>query len=748
MKNTIECISKDKCTGCGACYNKCPVNAITMKYNEEGFIYPSIDSEKCIDCGLCLKVCATEKEAPIIAKQKYYAVWGNEELRKKSSSGGMFTLLARYVLRLKGVVCGCRYSDDYRYAYHTIVESEEDLQPLRKSKYFQSETKEVYRQIESYLRQHRWVLFTGTPCQVAGLYAFLGNDFETLITADIVCHGVPSVKAYQKFLEEYSQGKDIECVDFRDKSRIPWGTIEYVKFKDGSHYYSGMEQGMWYKTFLGGMSTRLNCGNCQYSYEKRPADFSLGDFWGISSLLPKIDYRYGVSLVLANSHKAHKLFKNIVRKEKYIRLKKEKVIELAQKRNVNLLRATPNHYARSRFFELLDKEVFSKAAEKALYAKYDIGIVGWWYNLNYGGTLTYYALHQALRKMGFSVMMIDRATNDPNYKPSYKSIPYRFAMKNYFISKTHLINDMTGLNDHCKAFISGSDQLFNPVLWKWSGPQYFLHFVNGNNRKISYASSFGNGFSDIPGLTEKMGYWLNRFDAISVREDYGVDIAKERFGIEATKVLDPVFLCEKEEYFKLTRDIEIDVKNNFFVNFILDPSEEKRDIIYYAQEKLHKQFVNLINADHIEENRKKLNMDNTKADADIEEWLYYYQHSDFIITDSFHGTCFAIIFQKPFISIANTQRGEKRFISLLTELNLMDRLIYTFDEIKSKEYLFETIDYTEVNKIIESKKEQSLKWLYNAITEKKNIDGRDKYKLLENKIFELELEIERLKRKK
>lgn len=133
---------------------------------------------------------------------------------------------------------------------------------------------------------------------------------------------------------------------------------------------------------------------------------------------------------------------------------------------------------------------------------------------------------------------------------------------------------------------------------------------------------------------------------------------------------------------------------------------------------MKKQYINLINADHVEENIRKMNMDNVKAYAEIEDWLYYYINSDFIITDSFHGTCFAIIFHKPFISIANTLRGENRFISLLKELNLMNRLVYSFDEIKErKEELFTSIDYDNVDRILEVKREESKQWLRNAIEE-------------------------------
>lgn len=750
MDNTISCVSKDKCTGCGACYNKCPKDAIRMEYDEEGFLFPLIEEEKCIHCGICKRVCPIEKEKRSIYKQKYYAVWTEQEIEKNSSSGGMFTLLARYIISLKGSVCGCRYSDDYRYAYHTIIQSEDELRQLRKSKYIQSEIREVYRGVEKLLKQEKWILFTGVPCQVAGLYSFLGRDYKTLLTADLICHGVPSLLAYNKFLEENSQGREIEFVDFRDKNIVPWGTIEYIKFKDSTYHYNDIDRGTWYKAFLSGLSTRKSCGTCEYANPNRQGDFTLGDFWGIREICPEcaeVNKNNGVSLVIVNSDKGHNFYKRIVRQAQYREIEKEVVLETAKTKNGNLLHATPSHYARSRFFEMLLKEDFSQACRKALYARYDIGVVGWWYNLNYGGALSYYALHQVLRKMGFSVLMIAKTSEDANYKPDKNSIPYRFALKYYYISRNHSKYSMQGLNEHCNIFISGSDQLFNPVLWQWSGPEYFLHFVNSDNKKISYASSFGNEFRQIGHLTEKMAYWVKRFDAMSVRESYGVDIAKKVYGVDVQKVLDPVFLCNLKEYEDLIEQSDVKTKEHYFVNFILDPCEEKRDIVYYVESKLRCDYINLINADHIEENKIKMNMKNVMADADIEDWLKYYYYSEFVVTDSFHGTCFAIIFHKPFISIANRERGENRFISLLEEFGLLDRLVYSLDDIKAKGNLFDDIDYGKVDAIWKEKKDISVKWLHKAITEPKNVYQMSDFQLLDRRIEELEKRIDRLSKK-
>lgn len=741
----ITAVRKNECTGCGACFNKCPVKAIRMEYDNEGFINPIVDEDRCIQCEQCLLCCPVNNKKKYSGiNKKYYALWTDVETRKSSSSGGMFSLLAEYVLEKKGVVCGCEYSDDFQRVYHVVIDRADDLEGLRKSKYVQSETGNTFTQVAHALKKGIWVLYVGTPCQIAGLKSFLGKDYENLITADLVCHGVPSVKAYQSWLKEKKQGKEVKEVNFRDKSIASWGTVEYIKFKDDSIYYEDCFNGTYYKAFLQGLDVRKSCSICDYSYQNRPGDFTLGDFWGVNEILGKINDGNGTSLVILNTEKANRIFENIKIEGQYIEVDEKSVIDLAKTRNGNLLHPTRSHYARKRFFELIDKKTFSNAVLDCLNARYDIGVVGWWYNLNYGGTLTYYALHQVLKEMGFEVLMIARTSEEPTYKPDTTSIPYRFALKHYNISRNWSRKEMSSLNEHCSAFISGSDQLFNPVLWQWSGPEYFLDFVNPQNKKISYASSFGNEFRNINDLSDKIEYWLNRFDAISVREDYGVEIAKNEFGIVAQKVLDPVFLCDVDEYVRLAADSKAIIPSNYVVNFILDPSDEKRKIIEYISTKLGKDYINLINADDIDANTKKLNMRNTMANADIEDWIKYYLNCDFVFTDSFHGTCFAIIFQKPFISFANMKRGEKRFISLLSEFDLMSRLVYSMDDVSKNEYLFEGVDYSYYNKIISEKRNASRRWLYNSIVEPQR---KDLFKILNSKIWELEQKINRLESK-
>lgn len=362
-----------------------------------------------------------------------------------------------------------------------------------------------------------------------------------------------------------------------------------------------------------------------------------------------------------------------------------------------------------------DNNVFVDLSKNG--AHYDVGIVGWWYNLNYGGTLTYYALHQLVKSMGLSVLMIERAISKEGYLPDYESqIPRRFAKKYYNISKNCLHSEMPMLNNYCNTFISGSDQLFSPYLWKYSGPEYYLNFADEDKRIISYASSFGGEeYKSTDAFKEEIYSYLSRFTALSVREGYAVDIAKNVFNLKAEKVLDPVFVCDPAEYDALIEQSRVKIDVPYFASFFLDPCREKKEAIQYLNNKLNLPYVNLIHATDFDENAKKLDLDNIKPDLDVEDFLCYYKNAEFIITNSFHGTCFAIIFKKPFISIANQKRGVGRFVSMLTELGLADRLVNDYSEIYNRPGLLTALDYERVYKALEPLRKRSYDWLYNAI---------------------------------
>jgi len=714
--NSILRLDRKDCTGCGACYNICPVDAISMQRDAEGFLFPVVDEGKCTNCGLCSRACAALNPSFVNAKDPAcYAVWANDEIREVSSSGGMFSLVADYILDKGGYVCGAAYSDDYMSVHHIIISDKADLPRLRGSKYVQSDIGTVYKEIRALLDADKDVLFTGCPCQVAGIYAFLGKEYEKLITLDLVCHGANSLKAYHKFLEERAQGRTIEKVNFREKDVYGWSTPTTIHFTDGSVFREPPSTCTWYKGFLKGVINRLCCDHCPYAQPQRQGDITLADFWQIHRHDPALDDRKGTSLVLVNSKKGEAVF-NAVRKN--MKLCKDAPIEHALKHNGQLRTPQKAHAGRNRFFKLLDAKGYDKALDYAINYKFDIGLMGWWYNANYGGVATYFALHQTLRDLGYEVLMIDiPVAENGGFYNTQDTMARRFARKHYRISKCYTHKGLRIMNAHCHTFVVGSDQMWNYWLREFSGPGFFLEFATDDKKKISYASSFGNRYPVPEDWRMQTAYYMQRFDYVSVREDYAVDICRDLYGVDAECVIDPVFLCDKRHYEAAIRESKANESKKYVFSYILNPTAEKRQIITQISERLSTEKVIVLDApvSSFAQNKERLGLSGVKEGVEEEDWLYYIKNSAFVVTDSFHGVCFSILFKKPFICVANFERGIQRFMSLLNSFGLIDRLIYNASEIEGKDYLYGDIDYDKVYEILEREKARSLKWLKDAL---------------------------------
>jgi len=348
-----------------------------------------------------------------------------------------------------------------------------------------------------------------------------------------------------------------------------------------------------------------------------------------------------------------------------------------------------------------------------------VGIVGWWYNLNYGGTLTYYALNKTIESLGYSVLMVQRSC-PKGYVPDDDNVPRRFANKHYSISKRYTYADMKELNQFCDAFVVGSDQLWNPYLMPYSGPEYFLSFADDSKIKVAYATSFGNVEQCPLDFVAKYQPLLSKFDAVSVRESYSVDMCKHDFGLTAEQACDPVFLCDMQNYKKIAEASQKEYPERYVLNFLLDPDAEKVSACRYVREQLGiKDSVSYTDLQDIEAHVKAFEGEPVYANAEIEDFVKAYQNAEFVVTDSFHGTCLAALFNKPFISIANKKRGEKRFVSLLDWLQLKNRLVYDAKTIYEKKELLEKMDFKKTNDIIAETKKKEIAWLKAALKGKK-----------------------------
>lgn len=329
----INISQKENCCGCSACVQICPKHCIRFVEDKEGFLYPGVDESLCIDCGMCEKVCPVIHQDESRQPLKVYAAKHNDdEIRMKSSSGGIFTLLAEQVIDEGGVVFGARF-DEYWEVMHDYTETKEGLAAFRGSKYVQSRIGTTYRQAESFLKAGRKVLFTGTPCQIAGLKRFLRKEYGNLLAVDFVCHGVPSPKVWRMYLDETiaRQGvgknsvlshamlrkKFIRSIDFRSKS-TGWKKFSFAltltkAIADGEENTVLLSdifyENMFMNVFLSNLCLRPSCYACPAKSGKSGADITIGDFWGIEKHMPDFDDDKGCGLCLLHNEKVDSLLK-------------------------------------------------------------------------------------------------------------------------------------------------------------------------------------------------------------------------------------------------------------------------------------------------------------------------------------------------------------------------------------------------------------------------------------------------------
>lgn len=312
----IEIKTKKDCCGCYACYNICPKECITMESDNEGFWYPKIDKDKCINCNLCKKVCPIINPVKRVDSKKiaYASMNKDEQVRMKSSSGGIFSILAEYIIKNNGVVYGAGFDEDFNIKHKRILYST-DLDLLRGSKYVQSSIGDIYKQVKNDLENNNPVLFTGTPCQVEGLRSYLRKEYVNLITMDFICHGVPSPLVWEKYLKKMKKFKqeNIKNIYFRNKD-IGWKIFSLKIIFDEKIYINDLCNDLFMKGFLQDVYLRPSCYNCKFKKINRISDITVADFWGIGNILPKMDDDKGTSLIVIHSEKGKQLFDKISEK--------------------------------------------------------------------------------------------------------------------------------------------------------------------------------------------------------------------------------------------------------------------------------------------------------------------------------------------------------------------------------------------------------------------------------------------------
>lgn len=358
----IEIKDKKDCCGCAACFNICPKHCINMEQDFEGFSYPTIDTGKCTGCGSCVRVCpvmdADEgRETPIqIETDAYACINQNETMRLQSSSGGMFILLAQKILAAKGAVYGAAFDSDTSVS-HIKIEKKNDLFKILGSKYLQSKISSTYRSVKEDLDTGKTVLFSGTPCQCAGLKQYLMKDYKNLYLIDFICHGVPSPAVWEEYLKalELRSGHRLDrhsVPSFRDKAKGWTHFMIKIPFENAAPYHQNFGQDLYMRTFLKNISLRPSCYECRFKPSTVISDITLGDFWGIKKCLPEMFDDKGTSAVLLNSPKGKALFKELADQIEARQI----TYDLIAAHNSSLYRSVQMPPMRKFFFEKFRKE--------------------------------------------------------------------------------------------------------------------------------------------------------------------------------------------------------------------------------------------------------------------------------------------------------------------------------------------------------------------------------------------------------
>lgn len=365
-------VEKCECTGCSACQNICPVDAIKMKPDNEGFLHPQIISEHCIDCGACKNVCPVGKKFNEQEKEPivYAAKAKDKSIQMQSASGGIFPILAKAILHMGGVVWGASFNVNFDVC-HSCVTNEEDLPSLCRSKYVQSNLCGIYEIVKTQLKDGKSVLFTGTPCQTAALASFVGGNLrKNLFLVDIVCHGVPSPMIWKEFLKELNDSKNeniqnISMISFKYKDAIrKWNHPGFcIAWHSGKEYLEYSNRSWYENGYLGNLYVRPSCHVCKFKNLNSPSDLMIGDFWGCKDLLPEMYDEDGVSVVFVKTKKGSSLFAEIQNQIRNERI----TFDIAIRQNPRIIESAMPNKNREKFWRC-----YMKQSEKTLETVGDI----------------------------------------------------------------------------------------------------------------------------------------------------------------------------------------------------------------------------------------------------------------------------------------------------------------------------------------------------------------------------------------
>lgn len=366
--------------------------------------------------------------------------------------------------------------------------------------------------------------------------------------------------------------------------------------------------------------------------------------------------------------------------------------------------------------------------------RFDVGIVGWWFASNYGSALTYYALAKVLEDSGMKPIFVHapKLNGIPWDKDTQQTID--FIGKRFRTTKYRDMTHIAEVNGFCDSFMLGSDQMWTVHSTNLVGYTFFLDFVDLNKKRIAFSTSFGQDRLDADEKScQIMGDFLRRFDAISVREYTGVDICKNKLGVEAEQVMDPIFLCDSKDYDQLADSVSPKVPKKYLFSYILDPNPEKEEAVLHIAKKEGLEILSAFDMRDYDKKAQSWHVGQRVPKPSIEEFLYYIKNCSYLVTDSHHGACTGIIYKKPYVALANPLRGVTRFETVAKAFGLEDRVLYSPTDALSHAEIHRSIDYQGVYEKIEVEKKRAIEWLENAF-KKNTIPAKETANTVEAKI--------------
>lgn len=705
-----------ECVSCKTCKLVCPTDAITYVLNKRGFCIPKVDKEKCINCGKCFNVC------PAVKHMKHHVVTSlpvlarNSNELDESSSGAVFPIISKYILKNNGVVYGAAFNEKFN-VEHIRVDNEKDLIKLKGSKYVLSELKSNFLCVKEDLKKGKLVLFSGVPCQISALKSFLEKDYDNLYTIDVICHGSPSNYLWKKYLAQLKKehNSKIVRVEFRNKNNGWSNPHTVITFANGEIIDTTIFDNPYCQAFLRCMILSDGCYNCKYTVFRQLSDITLGDYWGY----PNTKNYNGISNMMINTIKGKKLYELI--KNQLVELPNITPSETVNS-NYPLIHSGLPHY-NYKNYNINSNDIISEIKNNLneIYGlkedKNGVAILNFHYeNYNYGANLVAYSLSEIIKKIGYKPYVINFDPFD-DFKPieRYRTIEF-INFRNKYLNMTPRFRnreDLKILNNYFDKFVVGSDQVWRKVITNNNMFTYFFDFLDFDKKIISYAASFGK--SEFEGTEEDSKYvkiLLKKFNSISVRENDGQKILKDKFDIKSMVMVDPTLLLTVDDYKKIY--VENNEKNYVAIYCLFD--EEVINSVHLKKLFNNKKILN------IKGYNEKFNFGTIFKYNSIGKWISGIKNSDFVITDSYHGVLFSLLYNKEFICIGNSSVSYSRFKSIIENISedIAKRMFYSIDEVTDLSKL-DRLNYSKINERIKKMRENSVFWLKKSFNKKKGI---------------------------